>query len=692
MIEESEIEYYQKAANELRFLCADIVQGANSGHPGAPMGLAEVATTLSAYLRLDPKEPRWLGRDRLIFSGGHASALLYSLLHLWGFPLSLDDLKNFRKLGSKTPGHPEFPQVCGVEITTGPLGQGVANAVGFAASAKLAGFLAKNAGDGEVEFGAEITDYRLLAAAVNSDSIESKQDSIESKSGAKSVRLGADALFSHKVYCFCGDGDLQEGISYEAASFAGLHALNNLILIYDCNKITIEGSTDIAFKDDVKMRFSACGWEVLECDGHNILEINNALKTAQNAAKPVLLIAKTKIGRGAVNLEGSAKTHGAPLGEEEIALSKKAVGLNENEKYFISEASRLRFTNAAERGDLAHSQWEQMLNRFKKAKELIQNLQNPNLANFAAPRFELGSKMATRASNGVILNALAKEFVGFVGGSADLAPSNNTELKGFGDFPRGRNLHFGVREHFSAAFCNAMAADGLWLSFCATFFVFSDYLAPAVRVAAISNLRTFYIWTHDSIGVGEDGATHEPIEQLSHFRAMPNLFVFRPADANENAACWEAALKLNAPCAFVLSRQNLPILEPVSAEQVGFGAYLKKDSINSSKEPQITLLASGSEVSICLEAQKLLEAQNISCAVISAPCFELFCASSKEYQNSILRGKVLAIEAARANEWWRFADFVLGMESFGESGDGAALFNKFGFSAENIAKKAKDLL
>ena len=640
MLDKNEINEYQLMANTLRFLCADMVQEANSGHPGAPMGLADIAVTLGYHLRLSPKNPLWINRDRVVFSGGHISALIYSLLHLWGFDVSLEDLKSFRKIGSKTPGHPEYKHTQGIDITTGPLGQGIANAVGFAMAGKLASFLLD------------------------------------------------DKLISHKVYCLCGDGDLQEGISYEAASLAGLHQLNNLIVIYDSNNITIEGDCKIAFNEDIKMRFAAQGWEVFEIDGHNFLAIDLALNNAKLSDKPSLIIAKTQIAKGSINLCGSHKAHGAPLGEAEIEESKKVLGFNPKEKFFIPPSCAIRFRNTQELGELANKQWQEIYANHPK-KDLLQRLLNPDFNAIIYPTFKEGGSIATRSSNGEILNAIAKSLEGFIGGSADLAPSNNTELKGMGDFPKGRNFHFGIREHCMGAICNGLANYGIFLPFSATFFVFSDYLVPSVRIAALMNSKVFYIWTHDSIGVGEDGATHQPIEQLSHFRAMPNLKVFRPADANENIAAWQCAFEIEGPCAFVLSRQNLRTLEKVHKEEVKKGAYVKQ---KSTKPLRVTLLASGSEVSLALECALRLEEENIGVQVVSVPCLDLFLEQDKSYQDFLLQGKVVVLEASRGLEWGAFADEMIGIDRFGASGKGEELFAYFGLSVENVVKIIKGFL
>lgn len=664
-----------KAANELRYLCADIVQQANSGHPGAPMGLAEVAVVLSHHLRLNPKNPRYLNRDRLVFSGGHASALVYSLLHLWGFEVSMQDLQAFRQLDSLTPGHPEFAHTPGVEITTGPLGQGIANAVGFAMAQKRANAMLE-----------KVDSSAACENEVRENGACEKMDS----SDVDSSKPISKPILDHYVYCLCGDGDLQEGISYEACSLAGLHQLEKLIIIYDSNGITIEGGTQIAFSENIRARFEAQGFSVFECDGHNLLAIDSALESAKASPKPSLIIAQTTIGKGALELEGSHKTHGAPLGAELIAKAKKQAGISE-QSFAISDEVGFVFRACMEKGASLEALWEQALS--PQAKAMLDSLTAPleqKVDSISYPTFTQGDSLATRVSNGKILNAIAKALPNFIGGSADLAPSNNTALLDSGDFPSGNNLHFGIREHSMGAICNAFANYGLFLPFCATFFVFSDYMSASVRIASIMRAKVFYIFTHDSIGVGEDGATHQPIEQLSHFRAMPNLLVFRPADAQENIACWQVALESSAPSAFVLSRQNLPVLSPVAKSQAQRGAYIKQDS-SLSDQAQITLLASGSEVSLCLQAQELLESSGVPTRVVSMPCFELLCEQDPSYHKELFSGAVLAVEAARGNELYRFADFVLGLQSFGKSAKGEQLFAHFGLSAENIAKIAKEL-
>ena len=632
----------KKMADTIRFLCADMVQQANSGHPGAPMGLADIMVVLAKFLNHNPKNPNWLNRDRLVFSGGHASSLVYSFLHLSGYDLSLDDLKSFRQLGSKTPGHPEI-HTKGVEVATGPLGQGVANAVGFAMAAKYA---------------------------------------------ANLLNDPENAVIDHKIYCLCGDGDLQEGISYEACAVAGNLHLDNLVLIYDSNNITIEGDTSIAWSEDVKARFEAQGWDVARIDGHDYDQIEFALEQAAEKERPYLIIANTRIAKGAGELEGSHHSHGAPLGEEIIKAAKIAAGFDPERKFATPEDVLIRFRAALEKGDLAEAQWNKKVeNLSSESKSMLNALLNPDFSKINFPDFS-GKKLATRDSNGIIMNEIARAMPGFIGGSADLAPSNKTELKGMGDFPNGRNIHYGIREHAMAAINNAVARYGLFLPFSATFFIFSDYLKPSARIASLMSIRHFFIFTHDSIGVGEDGPTHQPIEQLSTLRAMPNFYTFRPADGNENALCWKAALNLRAPSAFVLSRQGLSPLEKGELGGVENGAYLLKRAQNA----KITLIASGSEVELCVKAAEILAARGIGANVVSAPCFDLFCEQSREYVEQIIdpATKVIAVEAASALEWYKFADEIYSMKSFGESGKAGALFEYFGFTPEKIAEFAQE--
>ncbi|MFA9373937.1 transketolase [Poseidonibacter sp.] len=622
----------QKQADTIRFLAADMVQAANSGHPGAPMGLADIATVLSKHLNVNPANEKWLNRDRLVFSGGHATGLVYSLLHLWGFNVSVNDLKNFRQTHSKTPGHPEYGHTHGIEITTGPLGQGIANAVGFASAAKYA-----------------------------------------------QNTLGSDVI-NHKVYCLCGDGDLQEGISYEATATAGHLKLDNLVIIYDSNNITIEGDTSLAWSENVKKRFQGIDFEVIEIDGHNFEQIENAFVQAKAATKPVMIIAKTAIGKGSVSMEGSHHAHGAPLGEEDIRLSKEKAGFNPDEKFIVPAEVKGAFDKLII-GSEAENKWNDSLSAEAKAK--IEELQNPNYDAVEYPTFEADTSVATRDSNHKILNAIAAAVPGFLGGSADLGPSNKTELKGEGDFPNGRNIHFGIKEHAMAAIANAMNLYGLYRVYSATFFVFSDYLKPSARIAALAGIPQHFVWTHDSIGVGEDGPTHQPIEHLSQFRALPNFYTFRPADATENVESWKTALKMNAPTAFVCSRQGLKVLKNEKAYgEVSNGAYLLKKRDNA----QITIMASGSELMLALQTACHLEEDGIIANVVSVPCFDLFLEQEQSYIDQVIdkNTRVYAVEAARGLEYYRFADVVYGMDTFGASGPAGDLFDEFGFTIPKL--------
>jgi len=630
----------QKMADSIRFLAADMVQAANSGHPGAPMGLADIAVVLSEHLSHNPKNPSWLNRDRLVFSGGHGTGLIYSLYYLWGYGLELEDLKNFRQLDSKTPGHPEYGHTAGVEITTGPLGQGIANAVGFAMAAKHVG------------------------AQVNSETAK---------------------VIDHSVYCLCGDGDLEEGISYEACSIAGHNQLDNLILIYDSNNITIEGSTELSISENMHKRFESQGWDVQEIDGHNYDEIDAAIVRAKSTDKPSLIIANTLIAKGAGELEGSHHSHGAPLGDDVIAASKTAAGFDPEKKFFVDEDVMARFRCAIESGDLAEREWNHRLKELPlmEQNEALDALLKPDFSRIQWPTFDKAE--ATRGTNGKVLNAVAKAIPGFVGGSADLSPSNKTDMKDMGVYPKGKNIYFGIREHAMASICNAMALYGPLMPFSATFFVFSDYLKPAARIAALTGIQQFFVWTHDSIGVGEDGPTHQPIEHLSQFRALPNFYVWRPADGNENVVAWQVALEMKkSPSAFVCSRQNLSLLPSAVAGEAAKGGYLLEET----EDATLTLMASGSEVELAMNTKTKLAEKGVKANVVSVPCFDLFIEQDKAYLDTVVKtDKVVAIEAARGLEWYRFADEIINMDTFGASAPAGQLFEKFGFSAEAIANK-----
>ncbi len=637
----------QKKADTIRFLAADMVQRANSGHPGAPMGLADIATVLSEHLNHNPKDSKWLNRDRLVFSGGHATGLIYSLLHLLGYDISMDDLKNFRQLDSKTPGHPEYGHTHGIEITTGPLGQGIANAVGF---------------------------------------------SMASKYTANQVNSETSKFIDHNVYCLCGDGDLQEGISYEACGLAGHLKLDNLVLIYDSNEITIEGNTNIAWSEDVKARFEAQNWEVLEINGHNFDEIDKAFIDAKSSNKPTLIIAHTKIGKGSASMEGSHHTHGAPLGEDEITASKEKAGFP-NEKFYISDDVLESFRTAITDGEVKQKEWIHSLKEAPLIEQnhMLERLLNPDFSKIDYPDFSDAPAVATRDSNGKILNAIAKAVPSFIGGSADLSPSNKTDLKDMGTFPKGKNIYFGIKEHAMGAITNAMALYGTIIPFNATFFVFSDYLKPSVRISALTGIQNFFIWTHDSIGVGEDGPTHEPIEHISQFRALPNFYLWRPADATENVEAWKKALTMKAPHGFVLSRQKLKTLKPKKEfGEVANGAYLLKKR----KDATLTLMASGSEVMLALQSACHLHDIGISANIVSVPCLDLFNEQPQEYKDGVIdpSTKVIAIEAGVATEYYRYADDIIAMSTFGASAPADLLFEKFGFTIENVVRTSCKLM
>jgi len=683
-------EQEKKAVDTIRALAMDAVQAANSGHPGTPMALAPIGYLLfNEQMNYDPTHPRWLGRDRFVLSAGHASMLIYSLLHLSGVKklgadcepteqpaVTLDDIKNFRQLGSPCAGHPEYGHVSGVELTTGPLGQGVATSVGIAIAEKW------------------------FAARYNKPNFD---------------------LFHNNVYAVCGDGDLMEGIASEAASLAGHLKLSNLCWIYDDNGITIEGDTSLAFTENVQKRFESYGWNVLNVDDVNDLPaLRKALKTfEQTSDRPTLIIVKSVIAFGAPKLAGSHKAHGAPLGAEEIKAAKIAYGLNPDENFAVTESVYQTFKNGVfNKGVQAFADWKALFEKYKSeypelgaellaiCKEKLPDGWDKGIETFPAD----AKGMASRVSSGKVLNQIAEHFAWFLGGSADLAPSNNTELKfaGAGDFSdknyAGRNFHFGIREHAMAAIANGLSLSGL-RSFCATFFVFADYLRPAVRLSALMSTPVLYIFTHDSIGVGEDGPTHQPVEHLASLRAIPNLNVFRPADANEVAESYKAAiLAAKTPSVLVLTRQNLPTLDRTfyaSASGVAKGAYILVDATDdkgNTVKPEVILIGTGSEVSLCLDAYNVLLAQAIRCRVVSMPCWELFEQQSAEYKELVLPSDVtarVAVEMAGEQGWHKYIGThgaFIGMTGFGASAPADKLFQHFGFTADNIAEVAKKVL
>ncbi|MBI9087822.1 MAG: transketolase [Desulfobacterium sp.] len=657
----------QQCITTIRTLSMDAIQKANSGHPGAPMGLAPAAFVLwKDFLKHNPENPAWIDRDRFVLSGGHASMLLYSLLYLNGYGTTLDDLKSFRQWGSKTPGHPEYGHTAGVETTTGPLGQGVANAVGMAMA------------------------ERHLAARFNRN---------------------GKTLIDHHTYVICGDGDLMEGVSHEAASLAGHLGLGKLVCIYDDNSISIEGKTDITFTEDVKARFEALNWQVLVVDdGNDLGKIRAAITAAkEETARPTMIKLKTHIAYGSPNKQDSPGAHGAPLGVDEIKLVKAFYGAPVDKDFYVPEAVLTECRKAIDKGRESETAWQAIFDAYKT--------ENPELAdNFVdaisgfltagwdkeVPVFSTEDKpVATRAASGKVLNAIAKNLPTLMGGSADLAPSNNTFLNGFDEFqsetPEGRNIRFGVREHAMTAIMSGMYLHSGVRPFGGTFLVFADYMRPAIRVASLMKLPMIYVLTHDSVAVGEDGPTHQPVEHVASLRAIPGLTVIRPADANETADAWKQALKtLNAPTALILSRQNLPILDTTKADgALANGAYTLKDTEG---EPEIILIATGSEVHLCVEAAEALAAENIQARVVSMPSWELFEQAPDYYKERILPPAVktrLAVEAGISMGWERYvgdAGKVIGIDGFGASAPGNKVLSEYGFTKENIIENAKALL
>ena len=630
------------AANAIRVLVADMVEKAKSGHPGGSMGQADVAATLwLEYLRFLPSDPKWAGRDRLVFSGGHCSPLVYSLLHLSGTDsLSLDELKQFRQFGSRTAGHPERELICGIEVTTGPLGQGLAMGVGLALAAKM-----------------------------------------------KSR--------TNRTWVLCGDGDLEEGISHEACSFAGTLGLGGLVAVYDSNNITIEGEATLAMRDDTRKRFESYGWKVVECDGHDFSSIRGAFDAAvADASRPVLVISHTHIGCGAPTKHDSPEVHGAPLGADELAGLKRALGYDPAASFAVPDDVYAFFSaRAAE---------------VEKLRAAEPPVAEPSPASLEAclaalPKFDPAKSVATRSACGTVMNAIAEVCPELVGGSADLEPSNKTGLKKFGwvapgDFG-GRNIHFGIRELAMSAIVNGMAADGYLRPFGATFFVFSDYCKPAIRLAALMGLPSIYVFSHDSFYVGEDGPTHEPVEQIESLRCVPNFDVYRPADANETAACWAAMLaRTEGPSCILTTRQNLPVLPDATPEKVMRGGYVLLAE-GRQDENTILFVATGSEVHLCVAAAKTLAAEGRGVRVVSLPCVELFARQGAAYRESVVPAamtrRVLA-EAGVAKGLMEFAVAPattrhLSLDRFGASGPYARLAEEFGFTPENCLRLAREL-
>lgn len=650
----------------IMMLSADAVQRARSGHPGMPMGDAAMAYVLwSKFLRHNPKNPEWQNRDRFVLSAGHGSILLYSLLHLTGHDISLGDIKDFRQWGSKTPGHPEYHLPLGIETTTGPLGQGFATGVGMAMAEKY------------------------LAQMFN--------------------RPGFP-LIDYHIYGIVSDGDLMEGISSEAASLAGHLKLGNIVYLYSDNKITIEGSTELSFTESVQRRFQAYGWHTERVDGYDLKGLEQAIRRARkDKDRPSLLIARTRLGYGCPGKQDCPSAHGAPLGTEEIALVKRLFTFPQKE-FHIPREALAHMRKAVQRGRELEGKWKGLFRGYrKKYPELAQmwdELRSGRLPGGWEKNLPVfhpsDGPMATRSASGKVLNALAEDLPQLVGGSADLAPSNNTHLKKYPDFTpeqAGRNIHFGVREHAMGAVLNGMALSGMLIPYGGTFLVFSDYLRPAERLAALMGVRVIYVFTHDSIGVGEDGPTHQPVEHLTSLRAIPGFTVIRPADANETAEAWRLAVeRIKGPVALILSRQNLPVLDRTAhapAHGLRKGAYVLSDSDG---KPDIILIGSGSEVHLCLEAAEALKKDGLRARVVNMASFELFESQPEAYRSEVLPPDIerrLAVEAGATLCWHKYVGLkgsVLGIDRFGASAPGKVLFEKFGFTVDNVVKHAKALL
>jgi transketolase len=656
--------------NTIRVLSAECVEKANSGHPGMPMGAAPMGYVLwTKFLKHNPHHPAWFNRDRFVLSAGHGSMLLYSLLHLTGYDLPLSELLNFRQWESKTPGHPEYGLTPGVETTTGPLGQGFANGVGMAIA------------------------ERFLAATFNRPGYE---------------------IVSHFTYAIVSDGDLMEGISHEAASLAGHLGLGKLICFYDDNHISIEGSTDLAFTEKRTARFEAYGWHVQQVeDGNDLDAIEKAIVSAKKETrKPSLIAVRTHIGYGSPNKQDKASAHGEPLGKEELKLTKQNLGWPPEPEFFVPDEALKVFRAAVEQGKAEEAKWVSLLDGYRKAfpdlgKELDRWMKGdlPEGWEKDIPGFPADPKgSATRAASGKVLNALSKTIRNLVGGSADLAPSNQTLIKGEGDFQSEhfgqRNLHFGVREHGMGGILNGIALHGGLIPYGGTFLIFSDYMRPAIRLAALMNIRVIYVFTHDSIGLGEDGPTHQPVEQLTALRAIPNLTVLRPCDASETAEAWRFALNhKNGPVALALTRQGVPVLDrSVFAPAAGLqqGAYVLADSRKG--KPDLILIASGSEVHLAVEAANKLEQKGISSRLVSMPSWELFDKQSESYRRDVFPSEIkarIAIEAGRTQGWWRYVGEkgdVVGLDHFGASAPYKILYEKFDITADRVVEKALKLL
>jgi len=660
----------QLSVQSLRSLSIDMIEQANSGHPGMPLGCAPMAYTLwTQYMNHNPKNPDWLNRDRFVLSAGHGSSLLYSLLHLSGYALSIEDLKQFRQWQSKTPGHPEYKHTPGIDATTGPLGQGIASAVGLAIA------------------------EQHLAAVYNQPGMP---------------------VIDHFTYAICGDGDLMEGISYEAASLAGHLKLGKLIVLYDSNDISLDGELHMSFSENVEQRFGAQGWQYIRVeDGNDCEQISQALKLAKaDLTKPALIEIKTTIGFGSPNKAGKSASHGSPLGSAEAKLTKQALQWMHDTPFYVPEEVYSHFqAEVVQKGIQQEEAWQELWDTYtlaypELAKRLLASMENHLTLNWDSilPEYSTGSSAASRAVSEEIINALAKEVPGMIGGSADLASSNKTMIKTTEPFLpgsyHGQNIWFGVREFAMGAILNGLALHGGLKPYAGTFFVFSDYLRPAIRLAALMGLPVTYVFTHDSIAVGEDGPTHEPIEQLASLRAMPNLSIIRPADANETIAAWRLAVESqDIPTALVLSRQNLPTMKDTrqrAYEGVSKGAYII--SKGKTDQPQALLLATGSEVHLAVQVQQTLAEEQIDTAVVSMPSWDRFEKQSVEYKQSVLAPSIkkrVAIEMASSLGWERYVGDegeIIAIDKFGASAPGDTIIEQYGFSVSQIAERVKKLL
>jgi len=658
----------QQGINTVRILAADAVQKANSGHPGTPMGLAPVGHVLWAEsMNYNPRNPEWANRDRFILSCGHACLLQYSFLYLTGYPITLDDIKKFRQLHSKTAGHPEYGLLPGIEVTTGPLGQGFANGVGFAIAQKY------------------------LAARYN--------------------KPGFD-IFNYKIYTICSDGDMMEGISSEAASLAGHLQLGNMIYLYDDNHITIEGNTNVTFDEDLAQRFETYGWHVqVLADGNDLDALSAAIKNAQKEThRPSLIKVRTHIGYGSPNKEDTAAAHGAPLGEAEVKLVKENFGFDPDKYFVVPDEVLNYYREAGKKGIDKEKDWNDLYKNYKEKYtelaneyELLGSGKLPEGWKQKLPVFKAGEEMATRKASGKVLNAIADYLPNLIGGSADLAPSTDTNLEKYKSFSAenhdGRNFHFGIREHAMGAILNGLALSKYIIPYGATFLIFSDYMRPPIRLAAIMKIRAIYVFTHDSIALGEDGTTHQPIEQLIGLRSVPNIIVIRPADANETVQAWRVAMEHSGgPVALILTRQKIPVIDQekyTKATELEKGAYILSES---ETQPDIILVGTGSEVQLLLSAQQKLTEQNIVSRVVSMPSWELFEKQDKAYKEKILPSslrKRLAVEAGSPLGWHKYVTdegAVIGINKFGESAPGEEVMAAYGFTVENVVKKAKALM